>query len=67
MDVLVAVGTTASYGDALWATLMGTDSMEYHFFEAPIGLRVEPTGGGWSGVVGVCGVGLFLLGVWCCV
>ena len=31
MDVLVAVGTTASYGYALWATLIG--SMEYHFFE----------------------------------
>ncbi len=31
MDVLVAVGTTASYGYAVWATLIG--SMEYHFFE----------------------------------
>jgi len=31
MDVLVAVGTTASYGYAVWATLMG--SIEYHFFE----------------------------------
>jgi Cu+-exporting ATPase len=31
MDVLVAVGTTASYGYALWATLIR--SMEYHFFE----------------------------------
>jgi len=31
MDVLVAVGTTASYGYAVWATLVG--NMEYHFFE----------------------------------
>ena len=31
MDVLVAVGTTASYGYAVWATIIG--SMEYHFFE----------------------------------
>eukprot|EP00531_Pseudo-nitzschia_arenysensis_P006506 CAMPEP_0116157054 /NCGR_PEP_ID=MMETSP0329-20121206/23146_1 /TAXON_ID=697910 /ORGANISM="Pseudo-nitzschia arenysensis, Strain B593" /LENGTH=821 /DNA_ID=CAMNT_0003654149 /DNA_START=437 /DNA_END=2902 /DNA_ORIENTATION=+ len=31
MDVLVAVGTSASYGYAVWATLIG--SMEYHFFE----------------------------------
>lgn len=31
MDVLVAVGTSASYGYAVWATLVG--SMEYHFFE----------------------------------
>lgn len=31
MDVLVAVGTTASYGYAVRATLIG--SMEYHFFE----------------------------------
>lgn len=31
MDVLVAVGTSASYGYAVWATLAGT--MEYHFFE----------------------------------
>eukprot|EP00537_Pseudo-nitzschia_pungens_P018811 CAMPEP_0172409882 /NCGR_PEP_ID=MMETSP1061-20121228/76589_1 /TAXON_ID=37318 /ORGANISM="Pseudo-nitzschia pungens, Strain cf. pungens" /LENGTH=1009 /DNA_ID=CAMNT_0013146047 /DNA_START=313 /DNA_END=3342 /DNA_ORIENTATION=+ len=31
MDVLVALGTTASYGYALWATLTG--SIEYHFFE----------------------------------
>lgn len=31
MDVLVAVGTSASYGYAVWATLAG--SMEYHFFE----------------------------------
>ena len=31
MDVLVAVGTTASYGYATWATLTG--SMEYHFYE----------------------------------
>ena len=31
MDVLVAVGTSASYGYAVWATLTG--SMEYHFFE----------------------------------
>ncbi|VEU39086.1 unnamed protein product [Pseudo-nitzschia multistriata] len=31
MDVLVAVGTTASYGYALWATLTG--GMEFHFFE----------------------------------
>jgi len=32
MDVLVAVGTTASYGYALWATVI-TGGMEYHFFE----------------------------------
>lgn len=31
MDVLVALGTSASYGYAVWATLVG--SMEYHFFE----------------------------------
>lgn len=31
MDVLVCVGTTASYGYALWATVMG--GIEYHFFE----------------------------------
>eukprot|EP00751_Fragilariopsis_kerguelensis_P003534 CAMPEP_0170829680 /NCGR_PEP_ID=MMETSP0733-20121128/48794_1 /TAXON_ID=186038 /ORGANISM="Fragilariopsis kerguelensis, Strain L26-C5" /LENGTH=1034 /DNA_ID=CAMNT_0011194667 /DNA_START=270 /DNA_END=3374 /DNA_ORIENTATION=+ len=31
MDVLVAVGTTSSYGYALWATIFG--GMEYHFFE----------------------------------
>lgn len=31
MDVLVALGTSASYGYAVWATLVGT--MEYHFFE----------------------------------
>ncbi len=31
MDVLVAVGTSASYGYAVWATWIG--SMEYHFFE----------------------------------
>jgi Cu+-exporting ATPase len=31
MDVLVSVGTSASYGYAVWATLAG--SMEYHFFE----------------------------------
>ena len=31
MDVLVALGTSASYGYAVWATLTGT--MEYHFFE----------------------------------
>ncbi|KAL3923532.1 MAG: hypothetical protein SGARI_006199 [Bacillariaceae sp.] len=31
MDVLIAVGTSASYGYAVWATLAG--SMEYHFFE----------------------------------
>eukprot|EP00980_Cylindrotheca_fusiformis_P011854 scaffold2817_cov130-Cylindrotheca_fusiformis.AAC.9 len=31
MDVLVAVGTTSSYGYALWATIVG--SIEYHFFE----------------------------------
>jgi Cu+-exporting ATPase len=31
MDVLIAVGTSASYGYALWATIAG--SMEYHFFE----------------------------------
>ena len=31
MDVLVAVGTSASYGYAVWATIVG--SIEYHFFE----------------------------------
>jgi len=31
MDVLVAVGTSSSYGYAVWATLAG--SVEYHFFE----------------------------------
>ena len=31
MDVLVALGTSSSYGYAVWATLTGT--MEYHFFE----------------------------------
>ncbi|CAJ1953609.1 unnamed protein product [Cylindrotheca closterium] len=31
MDVLVALGTTASYGYALWATF--TNSIEYHFYE----------------------------------
>lgn len=31
MDVLVAVGTSASYGYAVWATFEG--SIEYHFFE----------------------------------
>jgi Cu+-exporting ATPase len=31
MDVLICVGTTASFGYALWATVMG--GMEYHFFE----------------------------------
>lgn len=31
MDVLVALGTSASYGYAVWATFVGT--MEYHFFE----------------------------------
>ena len=31
MDVLIAVGTSASYGYAVWATLAG--NMEYHFFE----------------------------------
>jgi P-type Cu+ transporter len=32
MDVLVAVGTSASYGYAVWATFT-PGSMEYHFFE----------------------------------
>ncbi|KAG7358766.1 ATPase P [Nitzschia inconspicua] len=31
MDVLIAVGTSASYGYAVWAALAG--GMEYHFFE----------------------------------
>eukprot|EP00934_Nitzschia_sp_Nitz4_P007851 Nitzschia sp. Nitz4//scaffold30_size153850//6567//9734//NITZ4_002756-RA/size153850-processed-gene-0.1-mRNA-1//1//CDS//3329547196//7841//frame0 len=31
MDVLVTVGTSASYGYAVWATM--TCSIEYHFFE----------------------------------
>ncbi|KAL3913609.1 MAG: hypothetical protein SGILL_006419 [Bacillariaceae sp.] len=31
MDVLIAVGTSASYGYAVWATLTG--NLEYHFFE----------------------------------
>jgi Cu+-exporting ATPase len=31
MDLLVALGTSASYGYAVWATIVGT--MEYHFFE----------------------------------
>jgi Cu+-exporting ATPase len=31
MDVLVVVGTTSSYGYAVWATAVG--SIEYHFFE----------------------------------
>lgn len=31
MDVLVAVGTSASYSYAIWAMIAGT--MEYHFFE----------------------------------
>lgn len=31
MDVLIAIGTSASYGYAVWAALVG--GMEYHFFE----------------------------------
>lgn len=31
MDVLIAVGTSASYGYAVWAAVVG--GMEYHFFE----------------------------------
>jgi Cu+-exporting ATPase len=36
MDVLVAVGTSASYGYAVWATFT-PGSMEYHFFETSAG------------------------------
>ena len=37
MDVLVSVGTSASYGYALWA-MFTPGSMEYHFFETSAGM-----------------------------
>jgi len=51
MDVLVAVGTSASYGYAVWATLTG--SMEYHFFETAAVLICFVLLGKWMNAMAV--------------
>ena len=51
MDVLVSVGTSASYGYAVWATLEGT--MEYHFFETSAVLICFVLLGKWMNAMAV--------------